>query len=251
MFHKEASEEATLAPTVAVLNIGNELLRGEIRNTNGRWLGAECDRLGLSLVTVGVVPDDVARIADFVNWARFRHDVVLCTGGLGPTPDDVTREAVAAAFGVPCETDPERRAELIAAGGHMDRLADPWSRRPAGGRWLAGIEGGAPSFAIGNVYALAGDPDEMQGAFERMRGELGRWPAAIVWRHAYEVTEDRISDALDAVALACDGVIVCSYPRRTSDRDDVEIVLRALTPDALERAVAILRTQFVEAGIVG
>ncbi|MES1247560.1 MAG: molybdopterin-binding protein [Actinomycetota bacterium] len=240
MFHKDEP-----APTVAILNIGTELLRGEIRNTNGRWLGSELDRLGLNLVTVGVVPDEIGRIAAFLDWARHRHDVVLCTGGLGPTPDDVTRDGVATAFGVPCEIDAERRRELVAAGGHVERLADAWSRIPAGGRWLEGIEGGATPFAIANVYALAGDPDEMRGAFERMRDELGRWPAALVWRSRYPVTEDRITAALDSVALACDGVIVCSYPHH----DDVEIVLRALTPEDLDRAVDLLHGQLAEAGV--
>jgi molybdenum cofactor synthesis domain-containing protein len=249
MFHKYAARGPAPPPTVAILTIGTELLRGEIRNTNGRWLGAELDRLGLDLVTVGVVPDDVARIGDFLNWARFRHDVVLCTGGLGPTPDDLTRDAVAAAFGVPCESDPERYGQLHAAGGHMARLAERWSRRPAGGRWLAGVDGGAPPFAIANVYALAGDPDEMRGAFERLRDELGRWPAAIVWRQTYGVAEDTIADALSSVALACDGVIVCSYPGHTATEDRVEVVLRALTGSDLDVAVARLHTELVAAGV--
>jgi molybdenum cofactor synthesis domain-containing protein len=249
MFHKYAARAPAPSPTVGILNIGTELLRGESRNTNGRWLGGELDRLGLDLVTVGVVPDDVGRIADFLNWARLRHDVVLCTGGLGPTPDDVTRDAVAAAFGVPCESDAERRAQLVAAGGHVARLAEPWSRRPAGGRWLAGVEGGATPFAIANVYALAGDPDEMRGAFERLRDELGRWPAAIVWRRTYGVAEDRIADALRSVALACSGVIVCSYPEHSEAGDAVEIVLRALTAGDLESAATRLHGELVAAGV--
>lgn len=249
VFHKEVTGSESLPPTVAVVNIGNELLAGEIRNTNGRWLGSELDRLGLRLVTIGVLPDDIERIADFLNWVRFRHDVVLCTGGLGPTPDDVTRDAVAHAFGVACVTDVELHAKLVAAGGHMARFAQPWSRRPEGSRSLRGADGGAPPFAIANVYALAGDPAEMRAAFEALSDELGRWPEARIWRRTYGVAEDRITSALDEIAVAWAAITVCSYPQHTDDGPAVEVVLRALTPSDLERAAAELESSIARLGV--
>ena len=249
MFHKPSSDGPEPRATAAVLNIGNELLAGEIRNTNGRWLGGELDEIGLRLVTIGVVPDDVERIADFVSWARDRHDVVLLTGGLGPTPDDVTRDAVALAFGVVCEVDHGLEQELLAAGGHMARFASAWSRRPAGSRILEHPAGGAPAFTIANVYALAGDPVEMQATFTLLSEELGRWPRMCVWRRTYAVTEDRVSSILRDVANAWSDVHVCSYPRLAPEGPVVEIVLRATMAAAVEIAGAEVEATLARTGV--
>src|SRR4051812_40560789 len=98
------------------------------------------------------IPDDPSMIAVFVDWARSEYDVVLVSGGLGGTPDDVTKDGIAAAFGVPCVLDEQRAQALLARGGHAAVFANEWCRLPAGSRVIAGADGGALPFVLGNVY---------------------------------------------------------------------------------------------------
>src|SRR2546425_9072159 len=87
--------------TAAILTIGNELVSGDVENTNGSWLARRLAALGVEVALIAVLPDDVEQVAEFVREQAGAADAVLVTGGLGGTPDDLTREAIAAAFGVP------------------------------------------------------------------------------------------------------------------------------------------------------
>src|ERR671923_931397 len=98
-------------PTAAIVTIGNELVSGDVTNTNATWLARRLEQLGLRVHLVAAVPDDVDFVAGFLREQALAADVVIVTGGLGGTPDDVTREAVAAAFGVEQTEYPEVAAE--------------------------------------------------------------------------------------------------------------------------------------------
>src|SRR5213078_3888278 len=87
--------------TAAILTIGNELVSGDVENTNGSWLARRLGALGVEVGLIAVIRDDIEEVADFVREQAAAVEVVLVTGGLGGTPDDLTREAIAAAFGVP------------------------------------------------------------------------------------------------------------------------------------------------------
>jgi molybdenum cofactor synthesis domain-containing protein len=102
--------------TASIVTIGNELVSGDIVNTNGSWLAARLEALGVDVVLIASLPDEEERVAAFVRDQAAEADVVLVTGGLGGTPDDITREAIAAAFGVPQEEQPEV-AERLEPGG--------------------------------------------------------------------------------------------------------------------------------------
>src|SRR5437868_10638563 len=97
--------------TAAIVTIGNELLSGDVENTNGSWLARRLEALGIAARLIAILPDDIAEIAAFLREEAARADVVVVTGGLGGTPDDVTREAVAAAFGVAQTDFPEVAAD--------------------------------------------------------------------------------------------------------------------------------------------
>jgi molybdenum cofactor synthesis domain-containing protein len=84
----------------AILTIGNELLSGDVENTNGSWLARRLEAIGVPVRLIAVLPDDIHAIAEFVKTSAQAADAVIVTGGLGGTPDDVTREALAAAFHV-------------------------------------------------------------------------------------------------------------------------------------------------------
>src|SRR5215218_1872798 len=98
--------------TAVVLTIGNEIVSGDTENTNASWLARRLATLGVSVVLMAAVRDDVETIAAFLRAERPRANHVFVTGGLGGTPDDLTREAVAAAFDVPCQEIAEVAADL-------------------------------------------------------------------------------------------------------------------------------------------
>jgi molybdenum cofactor synthesis domain-containing protein len=98
----------------AILTIGNEVVSGDVANTNAAWLGRRLEELGVRVVLAAAVPDEIETIVDVVRRERVRVDRLVVTGGLGGTPDDLTREALAAAFDVPQREVPELAADLRA-----------------------------------------------------------------------------------------------------------------------------------------
>ena len=158
--------------SAAILTIGNELVCGDVPNTNGSWLAKRLEALGVTVTLLASLPDELDRIAEFVRREAPLVDLLLVTGGLGGTPDDITRESIAAAFSVPQEEVAAVAADLRARfPGHADYVTR-WANLPAGSRPLANPLGGAPGFAIENVYVLPGLPAEMEAMFETIADEL-------------------------------------------------------------------------------
>src|SRR5439155_9679449 len=141
-------------PTAAILTIGNELVSGDVADTNGAWLAHRLEQLGVSVQIMAAVPDDIDAVARFVREAAPEADFVLVTGGLGGTPDDLTREALAAAFGVGQAEVPELAHALRARFTRDPEYAARWAQLPIGSRGIENPLGGAPGFVIENVYVL-------------------------------------------------------------------------------------------------
>ncbi|PSP98358.1 competence/damage-inducible protein A [Halobacteriales archaeon QS_4_70_19] len=151
---------------VAIVTVGDELLAGDTVNTNAAWLGRQLAERGVDVERVTTVPDREAEIVDVVESYRERYDAVLVTGGLGPTHDDLTMDAVAAAFDVPVEEN-EAALEWLAEDGYARAdLAEGTADIPAGAEPLHNEEGVAPGCVIENVYVLPGVPAEMEAMFE-------------------------------------------------------------------------------------
>jgi molybdopterin-biosynthesis enzyme MoeA-like protein len=187
---------------------------------------------------VVAIPYDAQRIGHIVRWASGEHDLVLVTGGLGTTPDDVTREGIARAFRSELAVVDELRRELLERGGHCAAFADIWARIPAGARLLPRLPDGAPVFAVGNVYVFAGQPREMRAAFDACIAEFPAGVPSVVWRRTFRVTEDAVTGLLNNIGQACPHVAMGSYPRYDPGGPSLEIVLRAPTYDAMSDAVA-------------
>ena len=145
-------------PTASILTIGNELVSGDVPNTNASWLARRLAPLGVEVRLAAAIPDEIDTVAELVRAEAPRVDFLLVTGGLGGTPDDLTREAIAAAFGVPQEEVHEVAAELRARFRRNPEYAARWALLPTGSRPLENPLGGAPGFAIANVYVLPGLP---------------------------------------------------------------------------------------------
>jgi len=170
---------------VALLTVGDELLAGDTENTNASWLGRQLTAAGASVTRVLTVPDDEAVIADAVARYHDAFDAVIVTGGIGGTPDDITKAAVARAFGrelvVPDDvrTHLEAKAEQFADDNpelvdryDMDLDLDAWASIPEGGQALLTDESFAAGCVIDRVYVLPGIPEELKAMYETIADEF-------------------------------------------------------------------------------
>jgi len=220
----------------AILTIGNELVSGDVPNTNGSWLAKRLEALGVPVTLIAAVPDEIDRIAGWIRREAPLVDHVVVTGGLGGTPDDLTREAVAAAFGVGRREVSELAAELRGRFSADPEYVGRWAQLPVGSRPLANPLGGAPGFAIRNVYVLPGLPAEMEAMFDTLAEELRAGGPIDSWRAAYRTTESRIVGVLEEAVSRHPAVLVGSYPSFPASGSVVEIVLKSPDPAALAAA---------------
>jgi len=233
--------------TASIITIGYELLSGDTVKTNASWLAQQLEELGVAVTLMASLPDEIDRIAAFVRTEAERADIVLVTGGLGGTPDDVTREAMAEAFEAP-QGEVSDLAERLRSRFPADpEYAARWANLPAGARPLENPLGGAPGFVVGNVYVLPGLPAEMKAMFATFTSELATEQPITSWRRTYETTEARIVGVLEAMGDRYPGVLVGSYPKFHPDGATVEVVVKSSDPAALEAAVAWIERALEEA----
>jgi molybdenum cofactor synthesis domain-containing protein len=230
-------------PSASILTIGNELVSGDVANTNGSWLAKRLAALGVGTRLIAAVPDEIPAIAEFLRAEAPRCEFLLVTGGLGGTPDDLTREALAHAFDAPQEEVPELAADLRARFGGDPEYAARWALLPRGSRPLRNPLGGAPGFVLENVYVLPGLPAEMEAMFDTVAGELRRGSPIGAWRHTYQTRESRIAPALVECGERWPGVLVGSYPAFGPDGPRVEVVVKSSDADELAAASTWLDEQ--------
>jgi nicotinamide-nucleotide amidase len=242
-------DESNPVPTAALVTVGDELICGDVSNTNAAWLGRNLEKLGISVRIAATLPDDRAGVAEFVRWASPTHGIVIVTGGLGGTPDDITRDAIADAFGVARMLDRRLANDLERSGGHAAHFSSDWARLPDGSSALPGIAGGAPAFSIGNVYALAGVPAEMRATFRAISPALESGARVHMWRATYSTTEDRLASVLERLDQSYEGVAVGSYPRFGARSTSVEIVLKGPSEERVSAAARDLEAAVARAGI--
>jgi len=222
--------------TAAILTIGNELTSGDVADTNGTWLAHRLERIGVTVTILAAVPDEIDAVARFIRREAPEVDIVLVTGGLGGTPDDLTREALAAAFEVGQETVPELADALRARFTRDPEYAARWAALPVGSRGIENPLGGAPGFAIENVYVFPGLPVEMKAMFESIEGELAAGPPIDSWRRTYRVRESEIVDVLASAGERFPGLLVGSYPTFSDSGPQVEVVLKSSDAEQLAAA---------------
>ena len=234
--------------TASILTIGNELVSGDVPNTNAGWLARRLAPLGVAVRLTAALPDEIDTVAAFVRSEAPRVDFLFVTGGLGGTPDDLTREAIAAAFGVPQEEATEVAAQLRARFTRDPEYAARWALLPRGSRPLANPLGGAPGFALENVYVLPGLPSEMEAMFASNEEEFRRGSPIGAWRRVYRTYESVIASALAEADERWPGVMVGSYPSFGASGFTVEVVLKSSDAEALEAASTWLASAIEEGG---
>lgn len=200
----------------AIITVGDELLAGDIDNTNASWLAARLSERGVLLKEIATIPDEEAKIGETVRRFSDEYDAVIVTGGVGGTPDDVTMEGVAAAFGVPLEVDDEAYEAVAATVEEIrDRYPDfdvdmaAEASVPAGATVLLNSEGLSPGCVIQNVFVLPGIPGEMKAMFEDV---ADRFDGNLYSRTTHtELPESNIVGLLEEIRDEFDVSVGC-YP---------------------------------------
>lgn len=225
----------------AVLLIGDEFLSGRTQDINLQTIAKFLAPLGVQLAEARVVADVPDQISEAVNALRAKYDYVFTTGGIGPTHDDKTADAVAAAFGVGIDVREDARAILEAHYKGRTTLNESrlrMARIPDGASLIANPVSKAPGFQLGNVFVMAGVPSIVRGMLEDIghRIEGGAIVRSRTIR-ARGVPEGDIADGLGALEAATGGVVgFGSYPWFTPEGFGVHLVARSADPAALEKA---------------
>jgi molybdenum cofactor synthesis domain-containing protein len=237
--------------TAGVLIIGDEILSGRTQDTNLRDIARYLGVHGVEVAEARTVPDVHEEIVAALNALRARYDYVITTGGIGPTHDDITADAVAAAFGVELEEHPEIIALLSARfGDELNAARRRMARAPVGGGLVKNPVHGPPGFTIGNVFVLAGVPQIMRGMLEdvgpRLRGGTVTVSRTVLVEGSGEGT---IAAPLEAVARAYPAMSLGSYPFFGPEGYGSNLVLRGRDPEELAAAVKDLVDALRRAGI--
>ncbi len=241
------------SPTAAVLIIGDEILSGRTQDTNLNTLARFLGALGIELREARTVGDRQAQIIEALNALRAGHDYVFTTGGIGPTHDDITADAVAAAFGVGIAEHPEALAILERRyGAEFNAARRRMARIPAGGTLIANPVTDAPGFQIGNVFVMAGVPKIMTAMLEDVAPRLRA--GAVVHTRTVRVTgvgEGSVADILAAAARARREISFGSYPFGHGSVGEIgtNLVVRGRDVAAVEAAVEELLADLTAAGI--
>ena len=238
--------------TAALLVIGDEILSGRTKDKNVAQVAIWLNEQGIRLAEVRIVPDNIDRIADAVNELRIHHDYLFTTGGIGPTHDDITVDAMAVAFGVPVIVHPEARKILEDyyrdRPGGLTQARLRMARAPDGAELIPNPRSGAPGVRIGNVYMLAGVPDIAASMLEGLTSRLkGGRPIVSVTLGAH-VAESEVADLLRETEAANPGVAIGSYPFFRNGGHGANFVVRSEDGDLARKTGDQLANGLREAG---
>jgi len=238
--------------TAALLVIGDEILSGRTQDKNVAQVATWLNDQGIRLVEVRIVPDDIGRIADNVNALRAAHDYLFTTGGIGPTHDDITVDAMAEAFRVPVIVHPDARKILEDyyrdRPGGLTEARLRMARVPEGAELIVNAASGAPGVRMGNVYILAGVPYIAAAMLEALTGKLqGGQPVVSVTVGA-RAPESDVADLLRETEAANPGVAIGSYPFFRDGRYGANFVIRSEDGELARRTGNQLASRLREAG---
>lgn len=228
--------------TAAILAIGDELLSGRTRDANMHFLAGWLAARAISLREARIVPDDEAAIIEALNMLRMRYDYCFTSGGIGPTHDDITYDAVAKAFGRRIVEHPDAirliRAWYEAKGEEVTPPRRRMALMPEGAEIILNPVSGAPGVRIENVFVMAGVPSIFQGMLGAIDAALERG----VFVHSRAVTaiglpESRLAEQLAAIQSALKGVAIGSYPIDGEEKG-VTIVARSEVEATADAAIA-------------
>ncbi len=249
-------------PTVSLLAVGNELLNGEIKDENLFFLSRTLTRLGMHVSWVAVVRDQYEEIGSIVRFMLAgQPDLLICSGGLGPTADDLTLAALGRALDLPLTLNSEARVlvdahyeQLIAAGYLKERGPESVRRKmallPAGADPLPNPVGTAPGVRLlrsqTRIYALPGVPEELQAMFKesivpdlRHHFDVRSWAEEAIYVRCND--EGQVAEVLHAVSERHPGVYVKSlaHPFPSAGTEGLKVIAAGSAPDEAQAHEAV------------
>ena len=242
---------AAKVKSAAVLVIGDEILSGRTQDTNINTIARFLALKGIDLREARVVGDVQGEIVTAVNALRGTYDFVFTTGGIGPTHDDITADAVAAAFGVGIGYHPKAYALLEARYGkaEFNDMRKRMACVPEGAGLIENKVSIAPGFHIGNVFVLAGVPAIAHAMLEALAPLLPEGPKVHTVTIAAAVAEGRVAEGLAVIQGAHPDTAIGSYPFYTDDGGfGVQLVVRGRGAAAVEAAALAIETHLATLG---
>ncbi len=236
--------------TAGMVVIGDEILSGRTKDLNAGYLADLLTAAGIDLKEVRIVPDDEDAIVEAVNALRARCTYVFTSGGIGPTHDDITADAIAKAFGVPCEIDEKAYAMLDAhyrkRNIEFSEARKRMARMPRGASHIDNPVSLAPGFAIGNVHVMAGVPSIFQAMLDNVLPTLKTGAKLISQSVHCPLPEGVIGGPLGDIQKAHPQTVIGSYPKFRDGKFWTEIVVRARSLEALDPAVVAVQAMIAE-----
>jgi molybdenum cofactor synthesis domain-containing protein len=235
----DPQQDASAEITAALIVIGEEILSGRTQDENIGHIASYLTRVGINLREVRVIPDLEAEIVAAVNELRRRYTYVLTTGGIGPTHDDVTTDAVALAFGVKAPVDPRavevmrlafKEAELTPARLRMARI-------PEGAELIDNPVSRAPGFMIENVIVMAGIPRIMQVMLDAVAPRLRKGRPVLSRSVRIQAPEGAVAPGLSAIQAAFSDVQIGSYPFFEKGKLGTYVVMRGVESERIASAL--------------
>jgi molybdenum cofactor synthesis domain-containing protein len=235
-------------PTAAMLVIGDEILSGRTRDSNMHLLAGELTRTGITLSEVRVVADHHPAIVAAVRALSAAYDNVFTSGGIGPTHDDITADAVADAMGVSIG---HRSDAMAILGAHYERSGLPFNearqrmaRIPDGATLIDNPVSSAPGFSIGNVHVMAGVPNIFQAMLAGLLPRLTGGAPLLSQSLRVERGEGEIAGPFGALAAEFPDLSMGSYPFIQNGAHGTNLVIRGTDPARLDAAMVRLARLF-------
>ena len=236
--------------TACLIIIGDEILSGRTRDANLAYLAKWLNDSGVRLAEARVVADVPDAIVRAVNECRAAYDYVFTTGGIGPTHDDITAEAIAAAFGVGIDHHPDAYRLLLDYYGEADftEARQRMARVPDGGELIENPISLAPGFRIDNVFVLAGVPEIMRAMLESLRHRITGGRPVRSRSLVAHMPESQLAGELGQVQADHPAVQIGSYPFYRNGRPGVHVIIRAEDTDRIAAAAAAVKEAARQAG---
>jgi molybdenum cofactor synthesis domain-containing protein len=238
--------------TAALLVIGDEILSGRTKDKNIGHIADHLTAIGIQMKEVRVVPDEEPEIVHALNALRKRYDYVFTTGGIGPTHDDITADAIAKAFGVGIDVDERALAPMRESfkrrGVEMTPARMRMARIPFGAELVENSVSVAPGFMLGNVIVMAGIPQIMHVMLDAATKFLKTGKKMLSTALDLHRPEGEIAEMFSNLQRRYPDVPMGSYPFQRDGKPGTQLVLRSLDPARLAAAENDLKLELATRG---